>query len=127
LYVDRETLPLLRLRYVGDYSDGELTEFLRKLEAVLTLPGRKVCVIDLSEATAGTATQRQMQASWIAKQEKVLAREFAAAAIVTDSAIIRGTVTAVFWIRPLPFPTRVTATVNSAEEWLKPYLDPTRM
>ncbi|HKP58100.1 MAG TPA: STAS/SEC14 domain-containing protein [Polyangiales bacterium] len=126
LYIDRETLPLLRLRYVGDYSDPELTEFLRKLESVLETPGRKAAVIDLSQAAAGTATQRQIQAAWIGKQEKVLAREFSAAAIVTDSAIIRGTVTAVFWIRPLPFPTRVTATVKLAEEWLAPYLEPTK-
>src|SRR4051812_46381333 len=81
LYIDRESLPLLRLRYVGDYRDAELTEFLRKLEAVLELPGRKACLIDLSEATAGTATQRQMQASWISKHEKTLERDFAAAAI----------------------------------------------
>jgi hypothetical protein len=127
LYIDRESLPLLRLRYVGDYRDAELTEFLRKLEAVLELPGRKACLIDLSDATAGSATQRQMQASWISKHEKTLERDFAAAAIVTDSAIIRGTVTAVFWIRPLPFPTKVSATVKIAEEWLAPYLVPTRM
>lgn len=125
LYIDRENLPLLRLRYLGDYSDAELVQFLRKLEAVLELPGRKAAVIDLSEAGVGTATQRQMQANWIGKYEQVLAREFSAAAIVTDSAIIRGTVTAVFWIRPLPFPTRVTATVKLAEEWLAPYLAPT--
>jgi hypothetical protein len=126
LYVDRDTLPLLRLRYVGDYSDAELSEFLHKLDAVLELPGRKVCLFDLREATTGSATQRQLQGGWIVKQEKLLAREFAAAAIVTDSAIIRGAVTAIFWIRPLPFPTKVTATVRSAEEWLAPYLDPTR-
>ena len=124
LYVDRETLPLLRLRYVGDYSDAELSQFLSKLEAVLALPGRKACVIDLSSAAAGSATQRQLHTAWIGKHEQALARGFAAAAIVTDNAIIRGTVTAIFWIRPLPFPTRVTATVASAEAWLRSYLDP---
>jgi hypothetical protein len=122
VYVDRTTLPLLRLRYVGDFSDAELATFLRELEAVLELPGRKVAVFDLTEASAGSATQRQAQAAWIGKYERVLARDFAAAALVTDSAIIRGAVTAIFWIRPLPFPTRVTATVKSAEEWLAPYL-----
>ena len=126
LYVDRETLPLLRLRYVGDFSDAELSEFLQKLEAVLAVPGRKVCLFDLSSATAGSAKHRQIQAAWIGKHEQALARGFAAAAIVTDSAIIRGAVTAVFWIRPLPFPTHVTASIASAEAWLRPYLDPTK-
>lgn len=126
LYVDQQSLPLLRLRYVGDYSDAELTVFLHKLDAILEVPGRKVCLFDLTAAGVGTATQRQTQGKWIAKNEKVLQREFAAAAIVTDSAIIRGAVTAIFWIRPLPFPTQVTATVQSAEEWLAPYLAPSR-
>jgi hypothetical protein len=41
---------------------------------------------------------------------------------VTDSAIIRGTVTAVFWIKPLPLPTHVASTLGAAERWLAPFL-----
>ena len=121
LLVDRSRLPELRLQYVGDYSDAELAVFLEELERVLQMPGRKVCVIDLRQAQPGSARQRQLQAAWIGKNELALSRGFAAAAIVTDSAIIRGTVTAVFWIRPLPFPTRVAATLATAEAWLAPY------
>jgi len=109
------------LQYVEDYSDAELAVFLEELEQVFAIPGRKVCVIDLTQARPGTALQRQQQAAWISKHEAALARGFAAAAIVTDSAIIRGTVTAVFWIRPLPFPTRMAATLAIAEAWLAPY------
>ncbi|HKP60252.1 MAG TPA: STAS/SEC14 domain-containing protein [Polyangiales bacterium] len=121
LVIDRKNLPMLQLRYVGDFSDAELTEFLRELDEVLKLPGRKVCVFDLAKATTGTPRQRQIQGAWIAKNEDALARGFAAAAIVTESAIIRGAVTAIFWIRPLPFPTRVVATLEAADEWLAPY------
>lgn len=88
---------------------------------LLKQPGRKVCLFDLTKATTGTARQRQTQAAWIGKNEEALARDFAAAAIVTDSAIVRGTVTAIFWIRPLPFPTRVVATLEAADAWLSPY------
>ena len=119
--IDRKSLPMLQLRYVGDSSDAELTEFLSGLDELLKLPGRKVCVFDLTRATTGTPRQRQLQGAWIAKNEAALARSFAAAAIVTESAIIRGAVTAIFWIRPLPFPTRVVATLEAAETWLAPY------
>ena len=122
LYIDRTSLPLLRLRYVGKFTDADLGKFLHELEAILALPGRKAAVFDLTEAGTGSPTQRQTQAAWIGKHESVLARDFAAAAIVTDSAIIRGAVTALFWLRPLPFPTHVTATAQLAEEWLAPYL-----
>ncbi|HET8936706.1 MAG TPA: STAS/SEC14 domain-containing protein [Polyangiales bacterium] len=121
LIIDRTQLPLLQLRYLGPFSDDELEAFLSELDGVLQLPGRKVCVIDLTHADPGSARQRQLQAAWIIRNEQELARQFAAAAIVTDRAIIRGTVTAVFWIRPLPFPTRVVATVESADAWLAQY------
>lgn len=121
LLVERTHLPELRLHYVGDYSDDELQAFLTELDDVLCIPGRKVCLIDLTGAKPGTARQRQVQAEWIRKNEGVLKREFAATAIVTDNAIIRGTVTAVFWIRPLPFPTHIAATVPRAEAWLAAY------
>jgi hypothetical protein len=92
------------------------------MQATLKLPGRKACLIDLCSAKPGSAKQRNMQAKWIAGNEQAIAREFLAAAIVTDSAIIRGTVTAVFWIKPLPLPTHLAATVEAAEQWLAPFL-----
>jgi hypothetical protein len=121
LVIDRTDLPVLRLCYIGDYSDAELATFLGELDGVLKLPGRKLCVFDLIRAATGTARQRQLQGAWIAKNEEALAREFAAAAIVTESAIIRGTVTAIFWIKPLPFPTKVVPTLSDADAWLAPY------
>jgi stage II sporulation SpoAA-like protein len=122
LQVDRSNLPILRLHYIGEYSDAELIEFLNELTSVFALPGKKVCVIDLTHATPGSARQRKLQAEWIQKHEGALEEGFAAAAVVTDSAVIRGTVTAVFWLRPLPIPTHVAATVAAAERWLSPYV-----
>jgi hypothetical protein len=122
LYVERDTLPLLRLRYVGDFSDAELSGFFHELEAILALPTRKVCLFDLRAATPGSAEQRQLQGAWIKRHQQALAKGFAAAAIVTDSALIRGAITAVFWISPLPFPSHVAPSLRAAEEWLAPYL-----
>ena len=126
LYVDERELPLLHLKYVGAYSDEELYALLRQVEGVLARPGKKVGIVDLTLADAGTAKQRRVHAEWIGAHKRELAREFAAAAIVTDSALIRGTVTAVFWIAPLPLPTHVAATVERAQEWLLPYLESIR-
>lgn len=122
LYVEQRELPLLQLRYVGPYSDAELFTLLRQMESVLTRPGKKVGIVDLTHADVGTARQRRLHAEWIGAHKQELLREFAAAAIVTDNALIRGTVTAVFWIAPLPVPTHVTSTVEQAQQWLAPYL-----
>lgn len=122
LQLDRNNLPILRLRYIGEYTDAELFVFLKDLTSVFEVPGKKVGIIDLTEAKPGSARQRKLQAEWIQTHEQALQEGFAAAAVVTDSAVIRGTVTAVFWIRPLPFPTHVAATVEAAERWLAPYV-----
>jgi hypothetical protein len=122
LLVERQALPLLALSYVDAYTDSELVQFLVDLEAVLQEPGQKACLIDLRRAQPGSAKQRQMQGQWISDNEAVLQRDFVATALVADSAIIRGTITAVFWIRPLPMPSQVVATVEAAMAWLEPYL-----
>jgi butyrate kinase len=122
LHVECQQLPLVRLSYEGAYSDDELHQFLLRVAAMLQLPGRKAAIIDLTKATPGTAKQRQMQGDWIKAHEEVVAREFVAAVIISDSAVIRGTVTAVFWIRPLPLPTEIVSTLEDAERWLAPYL-----
>ena len=122
LFVERDALPIVRLKYVGLYSDAELERMLRELNAVLELPGKKVALLDLTKAKGASATQRQVQAQWIGTHDKQLRRDFVAAAIVADSAVIRGIVTAVFWIRPLPLPTEITQTIAKAEAWLAPHI-----
>ena len=122
LYVDQSELPLLQLKYVGAYTDEELYQFLREVDGVLGHPGKKLGLVDLVGADPGTARQRRLHAEWISERKGLLARSFAAAAIVTDNALIRGTVTAVFWIAPLPLPTHVAASVARAQEWLAPYM-----
>ena len=122
LYVDQREMPLLHLRYVGAYSDDELSAFLQQLDAVLAQPGKKAGLVDLSEAAAASARQRRMHAEWIGDRKHLLARDFVAAALVTDNVLVRGTITAIFWIAPLPLPTHVASSVPHAQEWLAPYL-----
>lgn len=121
--VDDWRLPLLRISYIGDYSDDELTAYLATLDRIIARPGRKVVLFDLLRATVSPANQRKRQAEWISAKEDVLRRDFAAGAIVLDNALLRGAVTAVFWICPLPLPTQIMSTNESALTWLRPYLD----
>jgi DNA-binding transcriptional regulator YbjK len=122
IHVDSHRLPLLHIRYDGPFSDQELGTYLSQLDDVLRTPGRKVAIIDLLTAVAPPASQRRAQAAWIERNEALLRQNFTATAIVTDSALIRGVVTAIFWVRPLPYPTQVVEGMEAAREWLAPYL-----
>lgn len=122
LHVDLENLPVLRLTYIGDFTDDELRDFLSAIEEALRLPGRKVAMIDLLRATAATSGQRKRQAQWIGANEPQLGRDFAATVIITDRALMRGIVTAIFWMHPLPHPTQVVASLDAATRWLAPHI-----
>lgn len=120
--VDSSKLPLLRIRYDGSFSDDELRDYLGVLDGVLKVAGKKVAIIDLRTAAAASANQRRLQAEWIKRNVDRLKTSFRGAAIITDSALMRGIVTAIFWIHPLPFPTEVVPDLASAQDWVKPHL-----
>jgi hypothetical protein len=126
IVVDTSTLPLLKIRYDGPFSDEELERLFRALEGVLKRDGQMAAVIDLRTAVAPPANQRRAQGEWIHKNERKLGRKVMAAAIVTDSAIMRGVVTAIFWVRPLPCPTRVVPDLALAREWIEPFVQAAR-
>ena len=119
--VDASSAPFVRIAYIGDYTDAELEAYLSILKRIIRLPSRKVGLIDCSEATVATPSQRRRTAEFIGEHEALLRRDFLACAIVLDSALLRGAVTAVFWLRPLPLPTEITGTVALAAAWLEPY------
>jgi hypothetical protein len=64
--------------------------------------GPHVLILDMTDGTAGaSAAQRARVAAWIERNETLLrARKQLAHVLVFDSAIMRGIVTAVFWLRP---------------------------
>jgi hypothetical protein len=126
LTIDTSELPLLRIAYLGDFSDGELEQFLAQLSVVVRRPGKKCGLIDLRGATNASARQRKRQARWIRDNVEVLERDVSAAVIVTDSAIMRGIVTAIFWIRPLPCPTQIEPTLVRGLAWIRPFLEEAR-
>lgn len=121
--VELNALPLVRIRYVGDYTNDELDDFLDELDRLLRRPGRKLALIDLLDSNVSPPMQRRRQADWIARNERVLRRDFAACAIVLDNPLLRGAVTAIFWISPLPLPTHIAASRQEAQGFLRPYFE----
>lgn len=63
--------------------------------------GQHVLILDMTEGNAGsTAAQRARVAEWIAENESLLRTRQLANVLVFDSVVVRGIVTAVFWLRP---------------------------
>jgi hypothetical protein len=83
---------------------GELTE--------TTPAGEKSFMLtDLSRLEeAASASQRKFAADFMNQHRDLIRRASAGAGIVAKSAVVRGGITAVFWIRPPPVETRVVST-----------------
>ena len=78
--------------------------------------GPHVLIMDMTRGTAGaTAAQRARVAAWIEQNEPLLrARKQLAHVMVMDSPVMRGIVTAVFWLRPAANPHYTARTLNEA-------------
>lgn len=110
--------PLVIARATEHLSDPAATESsYRKLESLLRREQRFLLVFDMRGASS-TPGRRQKFRAWCNSHEDELTRLLAAAAIVAASSIERGFVTASMWIRTPPWPMRVFAEPNEAEQWL---------
>ena len=98
-------------RRVSDRAFADAMTYVGELSRT-TPPGeRSFMLTDLSRLVeAAPASQRKYAADFMSEHRDLIRRVSAGAGIVAKSAVVRGGITAVFWIRPPPVETRVVAT-----------------
>jgi hypothetical protein len=111
--------PLVVVRLWGRLSDDEFRAYLRGFENVMARGERVVVVIDARTAEPAPATQRRIQAEWLAAHDASIRAQLLGMAFVLSSAVQRAIITAVFWMRPLPCEHAVVATMHDALEWAR--------
>jgi hypothetical protein len=119
---EAETVLFLRVRSSGAVADAEFASWLeryRQIHETAKARGQLLAILyDLTAAAPLSAQQRRMQADWL-QQHEPLGREVTlGAAFVTTSAIIRGVLTAIFWVRPPYAPHHVCAQLDEGLDWL---------
>lgn len=114
--IDDSRSPLLVIRYVGIVSDDEFKRYLDEMKAIRSR-GPGVAVLDATGSGSTPATQRKMQADWLRRNREMLRRNSLGTAFVIPSAAIRGVLTAILWISPLPSPHIVVSTYDEGERW----------
>lgn len=117
--VDSSRLPLVLIRFEGTLSDEELAGYLAQLTREVISQRQPYGMIFDAQRVAGvTAKQRRMQAEWMAEHEDALRRHSVGNAFVITSPLIRGALTAILWVRPMPGEHVVVSTVQEAERWV---------
>lgn len=113
-----DTWPIVVSTIFGkEHSEQDLSDAYAQWTAFMHR-GPHVLIMDMTRGTAGaTAAQRARVAAWIEENEPLFkAGKQIAHVMVIDSAVIRGIVTAVFWLRPPANPHYTARTLNEAVE-----------
>ena len=62
-------------------------------------------------------TQRKRQAEWQREHERAIREYSLGTAFAISSALVRGDLTAIFWVQPLPNPYFIAVSLAEAERW----------
>lgn len=102
-------------------TDENLREYLdeqSELWRELVARGQKVVfVCDCTLGTSLSATQRGMYADWLNLTRAQLDASLVGVAFVIDSALVRGALTAIFWLARLSAPHVVHRSLDDALRW----------
>ena len=115
---DESRLPLLVVTFVGESTDAEFDAYLARMTQMVRRGSRYGVLFDARAAARPTPRQRQKQADWMKEYAPSLRANNAGIAFVIESAVVRGALTAILWLSPMPTSHNVVATVAQAEEWL---------
>lgn len=117
-WVDDRRAPLYVTTYPKETTDDSLREYLELQLAWLARLDEPVAwILDLSKLERSTAARRSMFASYLRRFGSLARHHLAGAAIVAPSALVRGFVTAVFWVYRPTAPVSFFATLAEAEAW----------
>jgi hypothetical protein len=122
LIFEESAWPLVYVRYPSNgLNDQGLEVFLERVMSYLRRRDRFACLIDCRGMTiAHTANQRRRIAEWLAEPElQRLSPHAIAIAVLFRSALIRGALTAVNWIKPPPAPVKAFGSVADSAPWLR--------
>ena len=114
---ESSTPPLITVRLWGVLTDDEFRAYLHGYDAAMAKGERVLVVIDARNAEPARASQRKLQADWLAENEARIRAQLLGMAFVLASPIQRAIVTAVFWMRPLPCPHAIVASMHEAMDW----------
>ena len=101
----------------GTQSDDEVRHYLEELRALRERRQPYALIIDANDSRGFSANQRKLQAEYIESGLALSRLYLKAFAFVSASAVQRGMMTAIFWLRKPEWPHGFFATFEEAKEW----------
>lgn len=116
---DSSRLPLLVIRFTGVVDDVAFDRYLEQTRERATSGKRYAVLADATNAGVATAPQRKRQADFIKAHRELLAHVCVGNAFVIPNPLVRGVLTAILWLQPLPYDHVVVNGVADGEAWCR--------
>ncbi|HEU4404153.1 MAG TPA: STAS/SEC14 domain-containing protein [Polyangiaceae bacterium] len=116
--IDTSGWPLVRITFLGEASDEAFQRYLDEYAALIKR-GLYVTIYDARASRNTKAKNRRLQAEWLRKHDAIVRRNCLGVAFCVSSPLIRGAITAVFWLQPPPMPYFITESIAEAEAWAR--------
>ncbi|NUP13162.1 MAG: STAS/SEC14 domain-containing protein [Polyangiaceae bacterium] len=117
--IDDDRTGMLVVTFVGTVSDDEFKRYLDEVGAPLQRRAPYAVVLDARASDRTPAVQRKLQADWLTQHRSELARYCVGNAFVITSPLVRGVLTAILWLQPLPVPYVVCSSLEAARKWAR--------
>jgi hypothetical protein len=119
---DEDAWPLVYIRFPsGRLSDHGLETYLTRFNGYLRRDGQFVSISDCRGlGIAPNANLRKRITDWLAEDDQVnLGPKNAGHALLFGNTVIRGALTAVFWIASPPAPIKAFGSITDAAPWVR--------
>jgi len=116
---DDQEAGILKITFEGMADTRQFADYLETVSRRLAQQRPYIVVLDARYAERTPAMQRKMQADWIASHRPELEQYCAGTVFVISSPLVRGALTAILWLQPLPSPHIVVGTLPAALDWAR--------
>lgn len=116
--------PIVIVRYPGKLDQADFDRHIAKVESYLKRDQPFALLNDSRGAGAPNAGQRQAIAKVYDDHEPAVKKYWRGTAVVFDSPLIAGVLTAISWLRPPPHPFKAFTQYDEGMSWLNGLFDP---
>lgn len=120
--IEQSRSPIVSCRYPEHVTDAFVEELSAELIALAKGSRRFGLLVDATVAQPLTPKQRALIVAAVEDHEPLFVASCVGQAVVMHSALGRGVLTALSWLKKPPFPMKTFNTVDDAEAWLRSLL-----
>jgi hypothetical protein len=114
IVVDRSRFPLVIQTMYGGYGVEDLDRMLAEYDVLLKGDARYAIVVHFPQLPSMNPVHRQRMAAWWVPRKELVRQKNILSVIVIENTIVRGMLTALYWLVQPPNPQKVAASFAEA-------------